>query len=237
MSQAANVMLEYLTSDEEAYQIPALRGVWQEIRTPAARYAEALSLLDDCDFTNATAIVTAIPAEHDLKAPDFIERQRMLDFIDFLEAVHADGRDEGDLSQAEQAQLLALVNDHYDRPATWAMNLLCFHYGICRAPLTGGSEDEGPKARKLPNQAAAGLPRFALAPNPARNWTAVKLQVIDGESVVLLRDALGRIVLRQHVVANGMDHVLDLRGLGAGQYTVELQRNGLTLDAQKLSVE
>ncbi|WKZ67648.1 MAG: hypothetical protein QY325_06900 [Flavobacteriales bacterium] len=161
----------------------------------------------------------------------------MLNLIDLLDAVHADGRDEGELSPVEQAQLQALVNNQYDRPATWAQNILCFHYGICRAPLTGGSEEEGPKARKLPVQEAAAAASFTLAPNPARNWTSAKLAGRIDEGEFVLRDALGRIALRQRVVANGMDQVLDLRGLAAGQYTVELQQLGLTLDARKLSVE
>jgi len=237
MTQAGMQLVEYFGLDEEQEHLEEVRAVWQQIRTTAGRYAEAIALMQVGDYINARVVVELIPEEHALKSKEQSERLRMLGLIDLLESVHADGRDDGELSPAEQAQLLTLVNEQYDRPATWAMNLLCFHYGICRAPLTGGSEDEGPKARKLPNQAAAEKVIFSLAPNPARNWTSVKFQAFDGEGEVLLRDALGRIVLRQRVVANGLDQVFDLRGLGAGQYTVELHRNGLTLDAQKLSVE
>ncbi|MFZ1694998.1 MAG: hypothetical protein WAT74_17510, partial [Flavobacteriales bacterium] len=238
MSQAANVMLEYLTSDEEACQIPALRGVWQEIRTPAARYAEALSLLDEGDFTNATAIVTAIPAEHDLKAPDFIERQRMLDVIAFLATVSGDGRGEDELTVAEQDALEALVDGQQDRPATWAQNILCFHYNRCVAPWTGeGGEPKSlPKPRK---ESPAITQALSLHPNPTANWAVAKVMLPSDDATATLRvlDITGKQVASYRLRGKEPQLVLDTRMLGVGAYLVELHSGNVKLASEKLIVQ
>ncbi|MFZ1693924.1 MAG: T9SS type A sorting domain-containing protein, partial [Flavobacteriales bacterium] len=222
----------------EAYDIPALRGVWQEIRTPAARYAEALSLLDDGDFTNATAIVTAIPAEHDLKAPDFIERQRMLDLIDFLATVAGDGRDADELTEPEQDQLEALISGEQDRPATWAQNILCFHYGRCVAPWSG----DGGEPKSLPKpckESPATTQALSLHPNPTANWAVAKVRLISEDAAATLRvlDVTGKQVASYRLSGKEPQLVLDTRPLGAGAYLVELLSNGQKLASEKLIVQ
>ncbi|MFZ1695178.1 MAG: T9SS type A sorting domain-containing protein [Flavobacteriales bacterium] len=237
MSQAANVMLEHLTNDDEAYDIPALRGVWQEIRTPAARYAEALSLLDEGDFTNAAATVTAIPAEHDLKAPDFIERQRMLDVIGFLATVAGDGRGEDELTEAEQDQLEALINGEQDRPATWAQNILCFHYGRCASPWTGNGCEPKSLPRAKPMDAT--LPVLSLQPNHTANWSVAKVRLATDDATANLRvlDVSGKQVASYRVTGKEPQLVLDTRQFGAGAYLVELNGPNGILATERLIVQ
>ena len=237
MSQAANVMLELLTQDEEAYDVNALRAVWQEVRTPAARYAEAMSLLDDGNYTAATAIVTAIPTEHDLKAPDFLERQRMLDLIEFLAGVAATERSEDELTVAEQDQLEVLIDGQQDRPATWAQNLLCFHYARCVAPWSGNGGEPKSLPRVKPDVAPE--PALSLHPNPTSNWSVAKVRLNSDDATATLRvlDVTGKQVASYPVAGKEPQVVLDTRQLGAGAYLVELNGPNGVLANEKLIVQ
>jgi len=238
LSQAANVMLEHLTNDEEIYDIPALRGVWQEVRTPEARYAEALSLLDEGDFTNAAATITAIPTEHDLKAPDFIERQRMLDVIAFLATIAGDNRGEDELTGAEQDALEALVDGQQDRPASWAQNILCFHYNRCVAPWTGDAGE--PKSLPKPRKESPVITQaLSLHPNPTANWAVAKVRLSSEIATATLRvlDVTGKQVATYRLSGKEPQLVLDTRQLGAGAYLVELLNGNVKLASEKLIVQ
>ncbi|MEZ4756332.1 MAG: T9SS type A sorting domain-containing protein [Flavobacteriales bacterium] len=237
MTQAAMQLIEYFGLDEEYGHLEEIKAVWQEIRTPAARYAEALALMQAGAYTDARAVVEQITEEHDLKSKEQSERLRMIELVDLLRMAAADGRNDGQLTSTEQAQLGILANGEYDRPGRWAQNILCFHYGTCLPPLTGGSEDEGNKARRpsLVNEAA--VETFTLTPNPARNWTSARTSLDLQGAHMLVRDASGRMVLQHQWQDTATEALLDLRGLAPGMYSVELSHSGRTLHVQKLSVE
>ncbi|GAB3590120.1 hypothetical protein GCM10027345_44660 [Hymenobacter daeguensis] len=84
----------------------------------------------------------------------------------------------------------------------------------------------------LATTAAQGLLPFTLAPNPARAATTVALPAQPGTATatLTLRDALGR-ALRSETVqlpTAGLRHELDLSGLPAGLYAVQVQAGPAT---------
>ena len=81
---------------------------------------------------------------------------------------------------------------------------------------------------------------FALAPNPACTAAILTLPALPGtaSATLILRDALGR-ALRTETVnlpATGLRHALDLRGLPAGLYAVQV-RAGAATATRRLLVE
>ncbi len=60
----------------------------------------------------------------------------------------------------------------------------------------------------------------------------VNRQHVPPGSVLLLRDALGREVLREGVT--GHYHVMPLHGLGSGMYLLEVLQGGRRLAAQRV---
>lgn len=226
MSEAAYTLAELLAADDEengtdqAEELAAL----QALRTVEARYDEALLLLGRHQYTQARALITALPGEHALKGKQVDERAHMLWYIDFLEAVHADGRTPAQLTPAEIAQLQAFIAVEHDRPTQWASHLLCYHYGQCRSPYTGDAGAE-PKALRKPAVAKKQEPELALAlkPNPADAWVAIDYDLMsDGPGRLEVHDALGR-RMHERVLGNGKGQVLlDTRPWGEGLYTVRL---------------
>ena len=199
MSQAATLLLERHTMDEDGASPEELRAVWQLVRTPAARYAEALTFMDEGRYNDAATVIAAMPTEHKMKTPETLEQQRMLDLLAFLGPIHADGRNNAELNVDEVRDLEVLRGSDYDRPATWISNLLCFHYGICRAPLSGGTD--GPKSLSrwttgsLKRTAQAGL---LIHPNPADTWVAFTCDLMApaDHAALVVRDMAGREVWR-----------------------------------------
>ena len=240
MTQAANALLQYFAQDTVGEPTDSLRHAWQRLRTPAARYAEALTCMAQGNYTAANEVVEDIPTEHDLRAPEMVERQRMLDLIAFLHGVQLDGRTETELDSAEVAALEALVADAHDRPAVWAQNLLCYAYERCRAWPTGG---DGTDWRALQVQDTRGAepmdPTMNLAPNPAAGWCVATydLRAMPVSASVEVLDLTGRTLMRMAVPADRGQALLDTRNLAPGNYTVRLQNNGSVAATAKLLVK
>lgn len=240
MSQAGNMLIEEYSRDTVSDPLDSLRMVWQQIRTPGARYAEALVLLQLGEYTAAYNLVQAIPLEHpELKPPDWEEKERMLALITFKQTIAASGRGDDELTVAEQDQLALLAGEATDRPAVWAQNLLCFYYDRCVAPPSGG-EDEGPKARDIAeSQSTPSQPLMSIHPNPTNSWAAVNLSLPATQALVTLRvlDLAGKMV-QQHIVKPQQPQVvLDTRPLKPGAYFVELYSEAKTLATEKLIVQ
>ncbi len=239
MSQAANLLLEHYTQDEEAYPLLALRSVWQEVRTPAARYAEALSYLDQEQYTAAQAVVEGIQQEHaKLRPKDITEKDRMLALIAFLQAVASNGRSEDEFTPAEQDQLETLIAGEQDRPATWAQNLLCFHYGKCASPWTGDDGEPKSLPRRKPEQAVSEA-MLTLQPNPTSNWAVAKVHLGSDDAKATLRvmDVTGKQVATYRLTGKEQQVVLDTRTLNPGAYVVELSDTVRRLASENLIVQ
>lgn len=76
---------------------------------------------------------------------------------------------------------------------------------------------------------------FSLYPNPATTYATVQLEQLPRNGVLVLRDALGREVLRQRVA--GYHNTVPLQGLGRGVYLLELWDAGQRLQSEQLVVQ
>lgn len=239
MSQAANMLMEHISSDTTGLDVNALRTVWQEIRTPAARYAEALALLEIGEFEAATTVVAAIPQEHTkLKTRDITEKNRMLSLISFMQNLAVSGRSDAELTPGEQDQLESLIAGQQDRPAVWMQNLLCFHYKRCAALWTGVSGDPKSLPSVKPEEAEVQA-LLSLYPNPATTWAVVSLELPAGtkQSTLRILDLTGKEVYQQVVALEQPQLVLDTRELAPGAYLVEISGNNGVLATEKLIVQ
>ncbi|MFN6176353.1 MAG: T9SS type A sorting domain-containing protein [Flavobacteriales bacterium] len=239
MSQAATMLLEQISADSTGLRVSDLRTVWQEVRTPAARYAEALALMELGEYNAASAVVAAIPQEHDkLKARELTEKDRMLSLIGFMQNLAASGRSDAELTVGEQDQLETLIAGEQDRPGMWMQNLLCFHYDRCVAPWTGGSGEPKslPAVKTVEDKAPALLSVF---PNPATSWSVASLHVPKGTQEATLRvlDLSGKQLHMQVVPMEQPQLVLDTRRLAPGAYLVEVSSTNGVLATEKLIVQ
>ena len=247
MTQAANLLVHHYhtlpLAEEDSTGVPmdSVLWVWQQVRTPAARYAEALTWMQLGNYAQASDVIASLPTEHKLRSPDEQERQRMLDLISFVADIRGNGRSEMQLDSGEVAALQVLMGDAYDRPAALISNLLCFGYGHCRPPLTGGEDDGGPKAlpyTPLPPKGALAQAELRIHPNPASTWVAIDydLLVKPTDAAIIIRDMTGREVKRIMLRDQKHQVVWDTRQVAPGSYTVVLQNKQRQLRAEKLII-
>jgi uncharacterized delta-60 repeat protein len=76
---------------------------------------------------------------------------------------------------------------------------------------------------------------FTLYPNPATTQLTVQLEQLPRQGELVLRDAVGRVALREPVAAH--QHTLGLHGLGSGMYLLELWSKGQRLGSERVVVE
>jgi uncharacterized delta-60 repeat protein len=76
---------------------------------------------------------------------------------------------------------------------------------------------------------------FTLYPNPASTQLTVQFEQMPQQAEWVLRDALGRVVLRERVAT--YQHTLGLHGLGSGVYLLELWSKGQRVGCERVVVE
>ncbi len=239
MTQAANLWLEELSKDSINDPLDSLRMVWQQVRSQGARYAEAITYLQVGEWQAARNVVENIPQEHVMKGDEMGERGRMLALIDLMETVAGDNRTEDELTLAEQDALEAQMAPYADRPAVWAQNLLCFHYGRCTPPVTGG-ENEPKSALEVRKPFLTDeQPVLVVLPNPATTWATFDytLPMEPENAWITIMDAQGRSMERLAVKQAAGQLVWDTREVAPGLYPVELVVNGQRLQSEKLIVK
>lgn len=219
----------------------SLRWVWQQLRTNAARYAEASLLLEAGDHAEALAVIQAMTQERRMSTREEAERSRMLTYISVLQGAAEDDRNAYHLIPAEVETLQEMVGTHYDRPSVWASNLLCVAYGHCRAPYTGGSGGD-PKQLVLPQEEPAPLPissALRLYPNPTSSHIMMSYLLPGHSGVVTLtvRDAQGRVLDQLNEAGEQGQRTWDTRRLAPGIYTVELRREGRVEHTERLVIQ
>ena len=242
MTQATNHLLYLYQRDTLRNNPDSLRWVWRQLRTNAARYAEAGSLIGQGRLTDAHDLVDAMPDERSMNQEELDERARMLTYIDILSTAADHDRTPYQLDSQEVSDLDDMVGDNYDQPSAWASNLLCTVYRICRSPYTGG---DGGERRPLQQTSGNAQPtsrstsQFSLQPNPARGWVAFNYQLPkpSPQGQIVVRDFTGRPVAQLPMNAQQGQQVLDTRGLAAGTYLVEYRDAAMTLHADKLVIE
>ena len=242
LNQAVNRAIEILQTDTVPPPPDSLRWAWQQLRTNRARYSEAALLLGLGDHAGAQAVVEAMPAEREPKAPEEQERQRMLTYISVLRTAADDGRNHYQLTSAEVTELETMIGTHYDRPSNWASNLLCAAYGKCRAPYTG--DVAVPKAGRTRERsvepAQAGASAYGLQPNPARNWVTFNYNTHDSNSNagrIEVRDLSGRMVTSLMMNGPQGQQIFDTRGIAPGTYLVRYLSGGELVHAERLIIQ
>lgn len=234
-----NLLLEDYGTDR-VDQVDRLSALMQLIRTPAARYANALTYLQQEDLEAAKTVIEDLPEEHVLKVKQESERWRMLALIEYLQGVKTNGRSVAHLTIDEQEALEAIIADERDRPATWAQNILCFHYGKCRAPLTGDAK-AAPKSRQVNKRAEGGAAQASMRiyPNPASKYAtvAVHFGAELEQAVVVVQDAVGREMLRIAVQYEDQQILLDTRDWPSGTYAIRQENGGKVLTVERLVIE
>ena len=238
MSQTANALLDHYHANGSANG-PAI-WVWQQIRTTAARYAEAALLLGEDRSAEARAVIEAIPLDRAMKDTEQQEQQRMLAYMALVETAQANGRDIYRLLAGEVGQLVSLRSGGNDRASNWINNLLCFVYADCVAPLTGGAVGDPKALYTEPTERVPTNPNwFRTAPNPANAWVTFSYRLAQPATsgFVLVKDATGRTAAQLALTGAEGQLVLDTRELAKGLYTVQYLDQGQLLQLDKLVLQ
>ncbi|HEY0977715.1 MAG TPA: T9SS type A sorting domain-containing protein, partial [Flavobacteriales bacterium] len=240
LCQASHRLIAHYTRDTLNSHIDDVREAWSAIPTLGARYAEALGLVQQERYDEAKQLVNDIPSRHsDIGAPEREEQLRMLELIGFVQGIAASGRSDAELTLAEKDRLESLVSGAQDRPAVWAQNLLCFHYGRCRTPWSGGVMESGEGNSTATPLVNGGALLMGVFPNPTNGQVTVTLPEMPTAQQVQLRvmDMLGKEVDR-HFLKNGQHQFqFDAQGFAAGTYFVELILGDAKVETQKLIVQ
>lgn len=240
MTEAANELLDiYATRDSSGTHNDSLRWVWQQLPTVAARYAETLLRIQESDYTGAQALMNDLDEDHKLSTAEERERTRMGTLINDLLNLEQQARDVRKLDESEIAAWQTLIDGEYDRPATWISNMLCFHYGICRSPLTGGESEPKTLQRSSPEKPASTERSFKLQPNPASTFVTLNFELLPTENSarLLVQDAQGRIVATENLQGNVGQVVFDTRRWAKGVYTARCMVGEEPAHAEKLVIE
>jgi uncharacterized delta-60 repeat protein len=129
---------------------------------------------------------------------------------------------------------------HMTRGASVAPDGSLFIYGMYIGFDDGFTNDPGQRMISRLHGPTVGIAEheaisFTLYPNPANTLATVELEQLPRNGQLLLRDAMGREVLRQRVA--GYHNNVELHGLGAGVYLLELWEDGSRKAAQRLVVQ
>jgi len=240
MTEAANELLDiYAIRDSTGVENDSLRWVWQQVPTVAARYAEALLRLQADDFSGVQSLMDDLDEDHKLSTAEETERARMGTLLGDLLNLAQQARDLRQLDAGEIAAWEALIQDHYDRPATWISNTLCFHYGICRPPLTGGDSEPKRLIRDRREEAVEAARTFKLQPNPATTFVTLNFALLasDTDGAWRVLDPIGRIVASEKLQGTKGQALLDTRAWAKGAYTVQCTVAGALVHTEKLILQ
>ncbi len=224
-SQAAVEWSEHYMLDSTGVPTDSLLRIWQEVRTPSARYAEASIYLERGEYAAARAVVNGMPQEHELKERDAQAQARLLAWVDFLEGVQTIGRvPETDLTETELGALEALIGDEQDQSAVWISNFICFHYERCRVVHSGGEAGEEKSAAhhdSIETKDRSMANSLTLVPNPATSWISISYETNDatGAGYIEVLDIMGRRAHQQRLSGNKGQVVWDCHAVPAGTYT------------------
>ena len=240
MTQALDLTLASYHADTLTEQVDSIRATWQALRTTAARYAEILTYLQQDNFDSAYAVLDRLPVEFKLKDQEVSEKDRTKQYISIVQGYRTNGRTEAELNEDELTALKNLRDGGYDRPGEWAQNILCFGYGECRPPRTGGDDKGTPKAlRSHVEQMAEAAPALSAYPNPAGAWAnlAYTLKGTPNHAYLAIRDAEGKEVERVAIDRAEGQSVWDTRSVAPGAYMVEIVNGGASVGSVKLVVK
>ena len=117
--QAANHWLYLLKADSVAPSLDSLRHVWQQVRTPGARFAEGILHLAQQEHGKADTVITNMVLEKVLSERASAERERLLTSIAVLHGAALDQRTMYQLDSTEVASLDSIAINPCDRSGAW----------------------------------------------------------------------------------------------------------------------
>ena len=242
MSAAASMLVDHYNADSSGVRTDSLRWVWQQVRTPGARYAEALTFMEQGHMDSAYMVITGINVEHQLRTPEAEERERMLALIAFWDEHFSGSNNEQQLDGGQIQALASIIGEAYDRPSSLISNLLCVMYGDCRPPFTGGDEAGEPKSlpyTPIPSTWEHLAPTMSLKPNPAHTWVAIDYRmVLPAEDVFLLvQDSHGRTVHSERLPQKEGQVVWDTRAVSQGTYMVIIRHGKYHVKSEQLIIQ
>lgn len=238
---AATMLIDHYNNDTLGSRTDSLRWVWQQVRTNGARYAEALTYMEQGRLDSAALLIDGLNVDYEFQPYEAEERDRMLGLIDLWREFFSGTRNEVQLDSNEVQVLSDLMGQAYDRPANLISNLLCMMYGDCRPPMTGG--DVQGELKRLPYTPLPVVwehlaPTISLKPNPASTWVAIdyKLDFSMEDVTLLIQDAQGREVYRQKLSRSEDQIVWDSRGVAQGHYVVIISYGKGQLKSEQLII-
>ncbi|MEO8066766.1 MAG: M43 family zinc metalloprotease [Flavobacteriales bacterium] len=240
MSQAGYVLLSHFKNDTIGEPLDSLRLLWAELPNFGARMGEAMTLAQVGDHSGAIALLEAARDNYPMKSNREAEIDRAVALLTLLADVHATGRTVTQLNLAEQDALAQLGDGTYDRPSTWAWNILCFGYGRCRSTPSGGDQ---PTMRSFDTTTISGggsvFRALAVLPNPATVVATFEyvLPTGTGDGIIVVRDATGREVERLPLTNTEGQTLWDTRRVAPGAYSIELLYSGKRIATERLVVK
>lgn len=168
------------------------------------------------------------------------ERTNMLTYIEVLRDAENGGRDAYHLNTTERSLLRNLAADHYDRPATWAQNILCFHYAHCRTPQTGGEDNSHRPLPYTPRKAGSSKaePTLTAIPNPGVYFMTFSVDLLGNPDAALLviRDIVGRELQKLPIRQTRSQVIWDASQALPGSYTATLLNGGKQIKSVKFTL-
>lgn len=214
-----------LRSDTLPEPVDSILVRWQMNNALGARYGEAQTLMELGRYQEAENLMTDLPDHYRLATHEQAERADMLALIAVYRSAATASTDLFHLSTAQRADLATLAEGGVTRAGVWAQNLLCFAYGDCTAPITGGSMPvRSAVARPDENGAASADEALRIYPSPAATWVTFEthLPATTAQPRLVVRDVAGREVARLNLGTGDVQQVWDVRDKSPGTYAAEL---------------
>lgn len=210
---------------------------WQMDPALGARYGEAQTLLEMKQFAAATELMEGLENTYNLRERDLEEKQDMLGLIALLANMDANEVSPMQLDPERRMALATIGEGGPTHAGITAQNLLCFGYGECASPVTGGSMQ--PRSSSA-GPAAPGVAPSALTayPNPASSFVTIEHHVSAGnkDGRLIFRDLTGREIERHKLNASPGQSLWDTRTLAPGMYTIELYNGKQLLGTQRVII-
>jgi Secretion system C-terminal sorting domain len=239
MSWAGHTLIQEFKSDSTGDRNDSTLVRWQQMPNLGARYSECLTRLQRSEYNQATALITGLNAAYKLTSADLTERQDALDYITAVKTIRQAGRNMQQLTAADKTSIRAIANRGCTRPAQWAQNILCFGYGECWAPCTGGAATTRSMEQVPPEASIVEVgTSLVLYPNPTNAQVTVQYTLAGAaqNAMLVLYNVDGREVKRLSLASQAQQVNLDLHDLAAGSYSVVLQNAGKLAGVQRMVV-
>lgn len=215
---------------------------FSSVRSLTGRYQQIYAYSGLHRYAHAHAVLDSISLYYKLSNEQISELNNTEDFIEFLEAIHSDGRN---IAQLTASEITALMLISEVKPggaaAERAENILCFFYDRCAddfgAPKNNGVKLKKPRTTKETLEEALNVVK--VAPNPADLYIEFEYQVFKStkENVLRILDVQGKPIMSWNLGFQQGIKVLDTRKIPNGIYFYELLQDGSKLKGGKFIIQ